>query len=44
VFEASHPGLGGFAGQAGLIGEQPTNFGLIVQLGGDLTALRRVDV
>ena len=35
--EPVHPGVGAVAGQAGLIGEQPANLGLIAQLGGDLT-------
>ena len=35
--EPVHPGVGAVAGQAGLIGEQPANLGLLAQLGGDLT-------
>ena len=35
--EPLHPGMGAVAGEAGLIGKQPANLGLIAQLRGDFT-------
>ena len=41
MLQPLRPGFGAFAGQAGLISKQLTNFGLIAELGGDLAESAR---
>ena len=37
MFQPLHPGLGAFACRAGVIGDERANFGLVTELGRDLT-------